>query len=674
MSRTIALLLFTLTGCFIAPRETPIGGHTGGGSDVGTGGGGTGGGAQGGGSAGGQQLADGDATCDQSVCLPVRGDFGALGVPQLTHSGQYLFAVLDRPSEYTGSLVRLDKNTGARRVLYRDESNPLDPYVRVMVRDGFVYFGKTWAGEIWGIVSRTPVGGGAVQELFESSLGGGNPHGVPYDVAGDQLVYVDGAAAYVGTMPLSMSNRSPLYTSTSPIRDVVIAGTSVWLLLEGDGVREVPLAGGAPLTTVPGRFRRLRTDGDAVFALDEAGSVLRLDVGSPPPAAATFPGATDFLYENGKLYGIKAEATATTARLVDPSDVLVFDAPRTAQTGVTAFATAVVDGQNYYLGTNTTLAWLRTTSPAEPACGCAPPAPVIPTEAQACLRNLCSGTTTFLRGMVSGVVEGTHLWGIFNNAGFSGRDLVRYNLAGGGGLVFPGGGQLSSAVGADADRVYYLSSVGDLLHTDKQGNTMGTLVSGVRTYPFEPALAVLDATHAYFASNDGLSRVAKTGGAAETLSTFTDATQLQLDDTHVYWLSKGVLLRVAKTGGTPELLAQDFAFEAGYGLSGAHVYFLTARGLERRRKDGTGFHTLVLAADKLAGLAIERLAVQVSDLLVTTADGALWRLALAGGAREKVLELGPGHGPQSTLVDAKGYALSSWEDTRWRERGCSCAP
>lgn len=681
MSRTITLLLLTLTGCFIAPRETPIGEQAGGGSNMGTGGGSaggaTGGGAQGGGGAGGPQTAEGDAVCDQSVCLPVNGNFGPLAVPQLTLEGQFLFAILDRPSEYTGSLVRLDKSTGARRVYYRDDSNPIDPGVRVMVRDGFVYFGKTWAGEIWGILARVPFAGGEVQELFDSSLGGGNPHGVPYDVTGDKLVFAVGAKAYVGTMPVTMTNRVDLYTSTSTIRDLVVVGSAVWII-DGSGVYEVPLTGGAPLTSVTGQFRRLRTDGTSVFALTDAGIVQQLASGSTPLMVANLPGATDFLYVKNRIYGIKAEASATTARLVNGSDGFIFDAPRTAQTGVTAFATAVVDGDNYYLGTNETLAWVRTTSPAAPSCGCAPPAPVIPTEAQACMRNLCPATTTFLRGMTSGVVEGAYLWGIFNNSGFSGRDLVRYNLSGGGGLVFPGGGQLSAAVGADADRVYYLNAFGDLLHTDKQGDTMGTLVSGVRTYPNEPPLAVLDATHAYFASSDGVRRLLKSGGTAQTISTFTDAVQLQLDETHVYWLSSGRLLRVAKTGGTPEQLAEDFVFEVGYGLSGAHVYFLTARGLERTKKDGTGFKTLVLGADKLAGLPIERISVQVGDLLVTTSSttairtGALWRIKLKDGTREKVLELGTGHSPAGHVVDAKGFALSSWEDTRWRERGCSC--
>src|SRR5688572_1967528 len=53
MARTLPLTLLLLTGCFVAPRETPIGNHAGGGTNATGGGAGSAGGGAGGGSGGG---------------------------------------------------------------------------------------------------------------------------------------------------------------------------------------------------------------------------------------------------------------------------------------------------------------------------------------------------------------------------------------------------------------------------------------------------------------------------------------------------------------------------------------------------------------------------------------------------------------------------------------------
>lgn len=676
MKRALTLLLIASTGCFNAPRETEFPTGTGGGSAQNTGGGtsngggnATGGGSTAGGPGGGaaMQTADGDATCDQSTCLPSTGNIGPFGVRQLAQDADHLYALLDGPFEYTGSLIRIEKATGARRVLYRDDSNPIDPGVPLIVRGGHVYFGKTWAGEIWGVISRVPVAGGDVEELVDSNVGAGNPSARRFDVSGDTLLFTSGARLYRGTVKVTGTTQQLLHQADSVIRDVVIAGGDSWFLCDA-GIFRIPLTAIAIDDTLSGSFHRLLVDGSHVYALRSDGAVIHVNGPNRSTPVANLPGSTQFARAGGSFYGVKTDATSAT--LVDATGV-VLSAPRTM--GDTH---AAIDATRFYLGTDTTLAWKSTATPTA-TCGCGRTSPVIPGEAMACMRNVCPATTTFSRGMFSGAVDGAHLWGVFYESMSGARELVRYLQSGGGGLVFPAGNQLRGLVGVDTDSVYYVTSVGDVSATDKQGNAERPVASGVRYWSADEPAAALDATHVYYLATDGVRRVAKTGGTSELVVTDTAANQLRLDDTHVYFVSSGKLKRAPKGGGGAVVLAEDFAFEPGYSVAGSHVYFLTARGLERVRKTGDGFKTLVLAADKLADLPLHRMAVQGSDLLVSTAElsssaGALWRLKLSDGSREKLLQLGAGHSPASVLVDAKGFALSSWQDTRWRERGCSC--
>ena len=124
----LASFVLCASGCFLAPSEQVVGSFDSG----------VDGGAPDAGSPGADAGPDGDATCDQSPCLPPTYVLSRTGVSQLALDGD---AVIALGSMYGSGLARLELSTGATTVLQYDQSNPLDASGSLRVSGG-------WAGDI----------------------------------------------------------------------------------------------------------------------------------------------------------------------------------------------------------------------------------------------------------------------------------------------------------------------------------------------------------------------------------------------------------------------------------------------------------------------------------------------------------------------------------------------
>ena len=148
---------------------------------------------------------------------------------------------------------------------------------------------------------------------------------------------------------------------------------------------------------------------------------------------------------------------------------------------------------------------------------------------------------------------------------------------------------------------------------------------------------------------------------------------IQLDATHVYAMQNGTILRVPKTGGTLEVLSTGATGEAGFDLAGDHVYFGTPRGLERVRKTG-GFKSLVLSHAQLGDTGFTRLAIQGREAAMfihpATGGARIVRVDLQTLARQDLLTLPTNAVPQAVVISPRGYAVSTYDQTKLQLRDC----
>ena len=180
--------------------------------------------------------------------------------------------------------------------------------------------------------------------------------------------------------------------------------------------------------------------------------------------------------------------------------------------------------------------------------------------------------------------------------------------------------------------------------------------------------------HVYGVSQGALFRASRTAGRREDLGNLSGYVQgLRLDATHVYAMQNGTILRVPKTGGTLEVLSTGATGEAGFDLSGDHVYFGTPRGLERVRKTG-GFKSLVLSHAQLGDTGFTRLAIQGREAAMfihpATGGARIVRVDLQTLARQDLLTLPTNAVPQAVVISPRGYAVSTYDQTKLQLRDC----
>lgn len=141
----------------------------------------------------------------------------------------------------------------------------------------------------------------------------------------------------------------------------------------------------------------------------------------------------------------------------------------------------------------------------------------------------------------------------------------------------------------DATHVYFVTlsreaNGGTVQRIAKAGGPPEVLTSG------QPGLdsVVVDAQHVYFRSNQGLWKLAKTGGAPQSLVTITEKQNLKrlvADDSYLYFFletsrsGKFAVARLSKNGGTPEVLSPIVDSAGRLALSDSHVYFFRAASL-----------------------------------------------------------------------------------------------
>ena len=235
---------------------------------------------------------------------------------------------------------------------------------------------------------------------------------------------------------------------------------------------------------------------------------------------------------------------------------------------------------------------------------------------------------------------------------------------------------------------------GRVLRAAKAGGAPVALAANERC----PQAIALDATHVYWLAGDSqfithkiIRRVAKTGGASETISPAQDIRSFAVDDANVYWTlcdlqrNAGALNTMPKTGGAPVALAAGKGCFFDLALDATHAYWIEERGVMRAAKAGGApqtlapaqFHPRALLADAtnlywLADQYVMRLgktdaapsvlfagqesfatlAQDATHLFWVDARGTILKMAKTGGAPVALVEM-PGKNFYALATDAQ---------------------
>ena len=152
-------------------------------------------------------------------------------------------------------------------------------------------------------------------------------------------------------------------------------------------------------------------------------------------------------------------------------------------------------------------------------------------------------------------------------------------------------------------------------------------------HPSLSAMA-MDEQAVYFRSNQGLFRIAKSGGEAQQLlarAELRNLARLAVDGTHLYFFletdsrGKYAVARLAKTGGTPETIGPVANSTAQLALSATHVYFfrratLMEDGLAKVPKLGGAAETVDASGHSTGYLTVSGGNVYFTDI------GAVYRV------------------------------------------------
>lgn len=610
---------------------------------------------------------DGDATCDQSACLPTTVTLARTAVAQVLLEGDEVFTL---GSTYGAGLSRVDLSTGASRLMHTALGNPFDASGPLRLRDGYVYLLTTWAGEIFGIPARVRLSDSGLEGRTDSNIGSGSPVHRAFDVDGTEFVFATTLALqrislqdFAGAAPQSLFTLP----ANERVMDLRLTATHVWWV-SNTGLHRVARDGTAHELLHAGDYEHLRLDGNVVWFCGTVGGLVRFENGVATKQLDD--NVQDFALARGTVFALRR--AGTTVQVVDVGTGAVAFVEELGTTNAVQLRLEVT-ATRLVLATPSRLVMVSST-PGTSACGCDAPAVVLPAPAATCERALCGGPVQRTEGFSSGDFSGTDFLGVFRdvNAGtqqlkkVSDLSTLAFDLA-----------QPYGEVAADGTAVFLYAS-GGLYAVDSSTGTSRLVLDSVSWGSDGSTLGApvlqLDATHVYGVNQGTLFRMLRNGGQREDLGILSLYVQgLRLDATHVYAMRNGTLLRIPKTGGTFEVLATGATGEAGFDLSGDHVYFGTARGLERVHKTG-GFKSLVLSHTQLGDTGFTRLAIQGREAAMfihpATGGDRIVRVDLQTLARQDVLTLPTNATPQAVVISPRGYAVSTYDQTKLQLRDC----
>jgi hypothetical protein len=166
-----------------------------------------------------------------------------------------------------------------------------------------------------------------------------------------------------------------------------------------------------------------------------------------------------------------------------------------------------------------------------------------------------------------------------------------------------------------------------------------------------PEYPVVDATHVYWTNASSVARVAKTGGAVETLDQIGSQNEgLAVDATHAFFADRvgHFIYRVPKAGGTATPIAQNQSVPQTVGLDAQYVYWASnGDGAIRRVLKGGGT-VEDLDTNQTGAYA---LAVDGTDVFWALTSGEVRKLSTASCCAVTPLASGVGAGVFSLAVD-----------------------
>lgn len=624
---------------------------------------------------------DGDAACDQSQCLPSTGRLLSEGAAQLVEGGDSVYAL-----SYGAPLRKIAKANAAVTPLVHSASDPLDGSGPIKLRNGWAYYLTTWAGEAFGIPARVHLTNNTIQSLGPAGL---SPNGVTaFDVDGNEYWFTRGGKLILwnlATLPATDSIVADLEQGETA-SDLTLTPTQVWWA-GNKGLKRHFRTGGTTESMLAGTFDKLLVEGADVHVLGSIGGTRGLyKLGATPNTSTpvVVGDVSDFVSARGTLFYVVRTATEAKVYSVG-GGAAVLTAPFSGAPNLAP--KLAVDAQHVYLATENGVFYASSAQPVS-TCGCAAPNVVLPSApTPACSLNLCPATYDVQRGLGAGVLEGDTLFGVHAWNGTSpSRPVLKSTVSTGSYLAYS---LTNAAPQLTADPTYlFVADSGDLKKVIRATGNVSTVLSNARIpyYGSEGQLMANDADRVYFwDSTDGIVHVLKQGGTRGTLvprqslgAAEPTAVQLILDNGTLYFTANDRLMKQGLSGGQLTTLATGVESAAGFALNATHVYFRTARGIERATKTNVGQRTLVLSHAQLGGDGhqLTHLSIEGRNLIgllpPTSTGGAstLVRIDLGTGARQQVLAMS---GFASGVVSAAtGFVLSGEQSTAVRQKGCQC--
>jgi len=179
--------------------------------------------------------------------------------------------------------------------------------------------------------------------------------------------------------------------------------------------------------------------------------------------------------------------------------------------------------------------------------------------------NACArGTPTFLAASApqearSVATDGARVyWTTWGTSGSQdGGMIMSASVAGGASTTLASNEGTTTDIAVDAKNVYWMNYAKELRAMPKDGGAPRTLFA-----QDQPMTFAIDDAFAYVTTTSAVWRVALEGGAPEKLVEARVSEAIAIDDAYVYWVDRGTvgddstaLSRVAKTGGAAQVLA-----------------------------------------------------------------------------------------------------------------------
>ncbi len=187
----------------------------------------------------------------------------------------------------------------------------------------------------------------------------------------------------------------------------------------------------------------------------------------------------------------------------------------------------------------------------------------------------------------------------------------------------------------DAANVYWVDSGGlnrRIIATPKGGGPSMTLATSAGSAAGPQDLAIDDTWLYYFGPADGgsaLYRVAKTGGAAETLVADASGFTLLADATSLYWSAQGIggIMTMPKAGGTAHALVPKLPSVHAFVMDATHLYCVDGGGRIFSLPKPGGVPTLLANAPGVFAFT-----VYGTNLYWTGGVGQVFSMSVLGGS------------------------------------------